>query len=257
MSAAGENAAVDLAVVGAGINGAAIAREAALAGLSVALFDRGDVGGGTTAASTRLIHGGLRYLEHAELGLVYESLRERERLLELAPHLVRPLELTLPLYRGAKRARWQVRLGLAAYDLLALGSRLPRHRMLGRDALRARLPGLAEAGLVGGAVYWDAQVRFPERLVVELVLDACAHGARLHTHSPVTRIRVEDGAAAGVEWRDGDGQARFTAASTVVNAAGPWIDVGTRIHRRHEGQPSRRRAVSRCARDGRLHGSRS
>lgn len=224
----------DLIVVGGGINGAAIAREAALAGVSVALFERGDVGGGTTAASTRLIHGGLRYLEHAELGLVYESLHERERLLELAPHLVRPLELALPLYRGARRKRWQVGLGLTLYDLLAAGSQLPRHRMLGPDALRARLPGLAPDGLVGGAVYWDAQVRYPERLVVELVLDAVAHGAVLHTHSPVTRIRVAGGAVAGVEWRGGDGRTRFTAAGTIVNAAGPWVD---RVLGTHAGRP--------------------
>lgn len=215
----------DLIVVGGGINGAAIAREAALSGLSVVLFERDDIGGATTAASTRLIHGGLRYLEHAEIRLVYESLHERERLLELAPHLVRPLELALPLYRGAKRGRWQVGLGLTLYDLLAFGSRLPRHRMLGREALRARLPGLAAEGLSGGAVYWDAQVEYPERLVVELVLDAVDNGAALHTHSPVTRVRTENARVTGVEWRDVDGSERFTAGDVVVNAAGPWVDL--------------------------------
>lgn len=214
----------DLVVVGGGINGAAIAREAALSGISVALFERDDIGDATTAASTRLIHGGLRYLEHAEIRLVYESLNERERLLELAPHLVRPLELALPLYSDGKRGRWQIGLGLTLYDLLAFGSRLPRHRMLGREALRARLPGLAADGLVGGAVYWDAQVEYPERLAVELVLDAVDNGAALHTHSPVTRVRVDGARVTGVEWRDAAGREQFTAGDVVVNAAGPWVD---------------------------------
>src|SRR5687767_13444767 len=93
----------ELIVIGAGINGAAIAREAALAGFKVLIVERGDIGGGTSAASSRLIHGGLRYLEHAELGLVRESLRERERLLANAPHLVEPLELCIPVYSGARR----------------------------------------------------------------------------------------------------------------------------------------------------------
>jgi glycerol-3-phosphate dehydrogenase len=93
----------DVIVIGAGINGAAIAREAALAGFNVLIVDRGDVGSGTSSASSRLIHGGLRYLEHAEIGLVYESLAERERLLKLAPHLVEPLELCIPIYRRARR----------------------------------------------------------------------------------------------------------------------------------------------------------
>ena len=108
---------------------------------------------------------GLRYLEHAELGLVYESLRERERLLANAPHLVEPLELCIPVYRGARRKRWQIGVGLALYDLLSAGKSLPSRRMFGRDELLAQMPGLNPDGLVGGASYYDAQVRYPERLV--------------------------------------------------------------------------------------------
>jgi glycerol-3-phosphate dehydrogenase len=213
----------DVIVIGAGINGAAIAREAALAGFKVLIVDRGDIGSGTSSASSRLIHGGLRYLEHAEIGLVYESLAERERLLKLAPHLVEPLELCIPIYRGARRKRWQIGVGLTLYDLLAVGQSVPKRRMFRREALLTRLPGLNPDGLVGGASYYDAQVRFPERLVIENVRDAAAHGAVVKTYTRVTRVRVDAGRVTGVDWQSaaGSGGAR---ARVVVNAAGPWVD---------------------------------
>src|SRR5690606_28449755 len=173
----------DVIVLGAGINGAGIAREAALAGQRVLVLEQNDVASGTTSASTRLIDGGLRYLEHGELGLVRESLHEREALLELAPHLVEPLRLYWPIYRGAKRPRWQIRIGLTLYDLLSRGKSLPSHRMLSRDELLRHMPGLAQRDLVGGASYFDAQVAFPERLVVENLLDAAAHGAAVLNHT--------------------------------------------------------------------------
>lgn len=213
----------DLAVVGAGINGAAIAREAALSGLTVLVLERHDVASGTSAASTRLIHGGLRYLEHAELGLVVESLRERERLLAHAPHLVRPLGLYLPIYRGA-RPRWQIRAGMLLYDVLSAGKSLPRHAMLGREALCERLPTLVREGLVGGAFYYDAQIAFPERLIVELLVDACSHGAELAVRTRVTDFLVEDGRVAGVRFERADGSGGEARAAAVVNAAGPWVD---------------------------------
>src|SRR2546423_7226909 len=118
----------DAIIIGSGINGAGIARDAALRGLNVLLLDKGDISGGTTAWSTRLIHGGLRYLEHGELGLVCESLRERERLLRIAPHLVRPLPLLIPLYKTAARAPLVVRAGLTIYDLLSFDKTLASHR---------------------------------------------------------------------------------------------------------------------------------
>ena len=214
----------DLIVIGAGINGAAIAREAALAGLSVLLLEQGDLGSGTSAASTRLIHGGLRYLEHAEIGLVYESLHERERLLRHAPHLVAPLGLYLPIYRASRRKRWQIRAGMWLYDLLSLGKSVPHHRMLGEAELLEALPGLASDGLLGAAYYYDAQISFPERLIVELVRDAVAHGAALQTHARVTRIDVVAKRARGVEWRASDGTLGRAAAQRIVNATGPWVD---------------------------------
>jgi glycerol-3-phosphate dehydrogenase len=221
MSAA--EAEYELIVIGAGINGAAIAREAALAGIKTLIVERGDVACGTSSASSRLIHGGLRYLEHAEVGLVYESLRERERLLAHAPHLVEPLELCIPVYRGARRGRWQIGVGLALYDLLSAGKSLPRRRLFGREELLAKLPGLNPDGLVGGASYYDAQVRYPERLVLENVRDAVEHGAVLRTYTRVTRIRVERGRATGVDWQSARGS-DGARAPLVVNAAGPWVD---------------------------------
>jgi glycerol-3-phosphate dehydrogenase len=213
----------DLIVIGGGINGAAIAREAALSGIKVLLLEKDDFCAGTSAASTRLIHGGLRYLEHAELRLVRESLSERERLLKTAPHLVEPLEIFLPVTRHSRRGRLTVRLGLTLYDLLSPGKSLPRHRALGLTDLHRTLPGLVPDGLVGGAAYFDAQVRFPERLVLELALDAEAAGATLASHTAARELIVDGGRIAGVAWRSG-GQSGIARARAVVNATGPWVD---------------------------------
>ena len=127
----------DLIVIGAGINGAGIARDATLRGLSVLMVDKGDVGAGTTSRSTRLVHGGLRYLEHFEVPLVRESLRERERLLHIAPHLVHPMSFLLPIYEGHKRGPALIRMGMMAYDALSLDKSLERHRMLSRSGYSA------------------------------------------------------------------------------------------------------------------------
>ncbi|HET9014255.1 MAG TPA: glycerol-3-phosphate dehydrogenase/oxidase [Thermomicrobiaceae bacterium] len=217
-------AALDLIVIGAGINGAGIARDAATRGLRVLLLERGDVGGATTAASTRLIHGGLRYLEHGEVGLVRESLRERRTLLRVAPHLVRPLPFLLPLYRGARRGPLAIRAGLSAYDLLARGG-LPPHRMLSRDEALRREPGLDPRGLRGAALYHDAQVTFPERLALENALSARDHGAVVLTRARVDELLVADGRVGGVRFTDlATGERRVARASVTVNAAGPWVD---------------------------------
>lgn len=220
---ASPEAAHDLIVVGAGINGAGVARDAAMRGLRVLLLDKEDLGGGTTSRSTRLIHGGLRYLEHGEVGLVRESLRERERLLWAAPHLVRPLPLVIPLYRGGRRGPLTIRAGMAAYDLLSLDKSLDRHRMLRRDEALALVPGLQSRDLLGAARYHDAQAEYAERLVVENVVSAERHGAAVRTHTRVDGLLQEGGCVVGVRGTGADGA--FTArAPVVVNAGGPWID---------------------------------
>jgi glycerol-3-phosphate dehydrogenase len=216
----------DLIVVGAGINGASIARDAAARGLRVLLLDKGDLAGGTTSWSTRLIHGGLRYLEHGELGLVRESLRERETLLRIAPHLVRPLPLLLPIYEGQRRGPLTIRAGMLAYDLLSFGKTLPRHRMLSREAALRLAPSLEPEGLRGAALYHDAQVEYAERLVVENVLSARSHGAQVITYARAERLLSEAGRVRGVEFTDlkGEGATHEAHAPAVLNAAGPWVD---------------------------------
>lgn len=213
----------DLIVIGGGINGAAIAREAALSGISVLLLEQEDLCSGTSAASTRLIHGGLRYLEHAEFGLVHESLQERERLLTLASHLVQPLRIVIPITRGSRRGRVAIRLGMMLYGLLSMGKSVPRYSSLSQPGLHEEMPGLKADGLLGGVAYYDAQVAYPERLVLENALDARANGAVLALHTRVTELLVADGRVNGVRWQSGasSGVAR---ARVVVNAAGPWVD---------------------------------
>jgi len=216
----------DVIVVGAGINGAGVARDAARRGLRVLLLDKGDLGGGTTAWSSRLIHGGLRYLEYGELGLVRESLRERETLLRVAPHLVRPLPLLIPVYRGQRRGPLTVRAGMLAYDLLSPGKSLPRHRSLTPAQATRRAPGLNPEGLRAAFLFYDAQVTYAERLAVENALDARARGATVVTYARVRTLLREGDAVAGVEFEDllGGGRVHAARAPLVLNAAGPWAD---------------------------------
>lgn len=215
----------DLVVIGAGINGAGIARDAAMRGLKVLLVDKGDISGGTTAWSTRLVHGGLRYLEYGEIGLVRESLRERERLLRTAPHLVKPLPMLIPIYERQERGPLTVRAGMLAYDLLSFDKTLSPHKMLSRSETLARAPGLAPSGLRGAALYYDAQVEYPERLTLENALDAKEHGATLLTYTRVRRLETEGRRIREAELVDlSDGTTRKVSASFFINVAGPWVD---------------------------------
>ena len=210
----------DVVIIGGGINGAGIARDAAMRGLKVLLIEKGDLGCGTTTASTRLIHGGLRYLEHFEFGLVRESLREREILLRIAPQLVKALPIVIPIYKQGKRGRLTIRAGMILYDLLSWGKSLANHRMLSRAETLERWPGLNPDGLVGSALYYDAQVEFPERLVEANVRSAQEFGAEVLTQTRVTSLAVDDGKVSGVGF---NGQIVY--AGIVINAAGPWIDL--------------------------------
>ena len=215
----------DLIVIGAGINGAGIARDAATRGLKVLLLDKGDIGGGTSSLSTRLIHGGLRYLEHGEIGLVRESLRERETLFRIAPHLVKPLPILIPIYSNARRGPWTIRAGMIAYDLLSFDKSLSHHRMLSRGEVLKRAPGLNAEGLLGAALYYDAQVEFAERLVLENVLSATEHGATVVTYARVDKPVVEKGSVRGVEFTDlFSDQHHFARGRITLNATGPWVD---------------------------------
>lgn len=216
----------DVVIIGGGMAGAGVARDLALRGLSVALLDKGDFASATTSVSSKLIHGGLRYLELFDFALVRESLRERQRLQRLAPHLVTPLPFLVPIYRDSSRGLIRVRLGLRLYDWLTPGRDREHYRVLRAiDALSLE-PAIRPDDLRGAGYYFDDLLLFPERLCLENVLSACRHGARAYNYCQVLEVvRDARGAIAGVKARDlvTGAEARL-GARVVVNAAGPWVD---------------------------------
>ncbi|MGE0439534.1 MAG: glycerol-3-phosphate dehydrogenase/oxidase [Gemmatimonadales bacterium] len=219
----------DLLVIGGGITGAGIAREAAHRGLAVALVERGDFGSGTSSRSSRLIHGGLRYLEQRRFSLVKESLAERSVLLGIAPHLVRPLEFLFPSFTGDRVARWKLEAALTLYDVLALRGNVRRHRALSKRAVLDHEPLLRDRGLRGGALYWDAQCD-DARLTLATLRSAARHGALLANYACVTALELEDGRAAGATVEDQLTGAQGTVhAQVVINATGPWTDALRRL----------------------------
>lgn len=214
----------DVLVIGGGITGAGVARDAALRGLSVALVERDDFASGTSSRSSRLVHGGLRYLEHGHLHLVFESSLERRRLLDLAPHLVRPLEFTWPVYEGSRVPRWKLGAGLFLYDLLALFRNVAPHRRLDPEEVLAREPRLRAEGLTGGASYFDAATD-DARLTLATAIGAREAGAVVANHAGVRRLLSARGRAAGAIVADDGGRGEIAVrARAVVNAAGPWSD---------------------------------
>jgi glycerol-3-phosphate dehydrogenase len=210
---------VDLAIIGGGINGAGIARDAAGRGLSVHLVEQGDLGGATSSASTKLIHGGLRYLEHYAFRLVREALEEREVLWSIAPHIVWPLRFVLPHHKGLRPA-WMLRLGLFLYDHLGGRTKLPGTRTLD---LRQDAAGVAlREGFTRGFEYSDCWVE-DSRLVVLNARDAANRGAVIETRTRCLSAAREEGAwTLTLAAADGTGRRRIRAR-TLVNAAGPWV----------------------------------
>lgn len=214
------NKAVDLFVVGGGINGAAIARDAAGRGLSVMLAEKGDYACATSSASSKLIHGGLRYLETYEFSLVRHSLLERESLLKAAPYLVEPLKFLVPLRTDQKRPAWFVHLGLKLYDVLAGGKSIAASGRLSRGDIEA-LPRLRRDHLKAVLHYHDCQTD-DARLVLALLIDARERGADIANRRVVTAIRAKDNGYA-VSLSEGGREAEVDARF-VVNAAGPWAN---------------------------------
>ncbi len=235
VAALGRSRPFDLLVIGGGIYGAWVALDAARRGLEVALVERRDWAAGTSSASSKLIHGGLRYLEGWHFALVRKSLRERQRLLRLAPHQVRPLRFLIPLYRGDRVGRLKLAAGLRLYDLLAGSDReVAPHRSLARDGILKTAPWLAAEGLLGGFDYGDS-VMDDARMVIEVVAAAAAEGVVAVNHAPVERLLVSRTEVQGAIVRDADPAAGRAArgesapgaevevrARAVVNAAGPW-----------------------------------
>lgn len=214
----------DALIIGGGITGAGIARDAAMRGLSIALIDKGDFASGTSSRSSRLIHGGVRYLEHGHLHLVFEASAERRRLLRLAPHLVRPLVFTWPVYRGQRLPVWKLAAGLTLYDLLSLFRNVGRHRRLSARDVLAGEPRLRSDQLRGGVRYFDAATN-DARLTLANVLDAQRLGATVTNHVAFTGVGpTADGLRVARVENALTGERAEVRARVFVNATGPWSD---------------------------------
>jgi len=214
----------DLLVIGGGINGAGIARDAAMRSIRTALVEHADFASGTSSRSSKLIHGGFRYLEQGNVRLVLEGCRERGRLRRLAPHLVQPQEFVFPVYDGGPIGRLKLAAGLWAYDLLAGLWNVGHHRMLSARATREAEPALRTEGLRGAGRYWDCRTD-DARLVLETILAAVQEGAVAVSYGRVTALLKEAGRIVGARLVDRLGGGELTVrARVVVNATGPWVD---------------------------------
>lgn len=223
----------DLLIVGGGIYGATVAWEASLRGLSVALIERGDFASGTSANSLKIIHGGLRYLQHLDIKRVRESVRERRILLAIAPHLVHPLPCVMPTYGHLMKGKELMRLGLLANDLFSFDRNhladpdkwIPAGRVISRKQVLELLPGIDTAGVTGGACWTDAHMYNSERMTLAFLLSAASHGAQLANYVEAESLALEKGVVKGVHARDVlSGDTFDVRARLVVNAAGGWVD---------------------------------
>ena len=224
----------DVIVIGGGISGACIAYDASLRGLSVALIERGDFGGETSAASSKLIHGGIRYLQQARIDKVLESATERAHLQRLAPHLIHWVPFLIPTHPGLRRGRPLLQTGMAAYELLTRtanrritdpANRVPAGVYLGRAALAARAPALAaRADVTGAHVLYESHLHSSERMTLAFVKSAVRHGAAVANYAPATRLIQSGGRLEGVTATDAmTGTSIDVRGRILVNAAGPWL----------------------------------
>ncbi len=220
----------DVLVIGGGITGAGTARDAAMRGLRTALVERDDFGAGTSSRSSRLIHGGVRYLEYGQFHLVFEASRERRTLLHIAPHLVRPLRFIWPVYQGTRVPGWKLGAGLWLYDALSLWRNVARHRRLSVAGVLSREPALESRGLTGGAEYYDATTN-DSRLTLANALAAVQAGAVVLNHAAVVDVTHDPGGrATGARVRDQmTGEEIAVSATVIINATGPWSDTVRRL----------------------------
>jgi glycerol-3-phosphate dehydrogenase len=228
------NEVFDLLIIGGGVTGACVARDASLRGLKVALVERNDFAGATSAHNSKLVHGGLRYLRNFELGLVRESLKERRIWQRIAPHLVHPLPFLVPSYGGGWKGRAILQAGLSLYDILSFdkgwlddpAQRLPNHSWLSRKEALAQEPVLERAEFGGALQYYDAQMYSPERLALECLLDADANGAAIANYVEGKMLLRRDDNVEGCHVRDCETDNAFDVrAKLTLVAAGPWADI--------------------------------
>ena len=218
------NTVYDLLIIGGGITGAGIARDAAMRGLKVAVVEKEDLAAGTSSRSSKLVHGGLRYLEHYEFGLVFESVSERALLRRLAPHLVRPLPFLFPGFDNDRVPLWMMAAGVTLYDVLSLGRAYQMHRRHSKRSTHQIEPGLRTQGLKGSLLYYDCATD-DSRLTLATGISAHDHGAHIFTRMRVDELRTVRGQVEGVECTDLiTGESRSLRAQVVVCAVGPWTD---------------------------------
>ncbi len=224
----------DLIIIGGGITGASLAYEAGSRGLHVALFEKSDYGSATSSATSKLIHGGLRYLKNMELGLVRESLRERKIMSNIAPNFVYPIPFMIPSFVSLKSNKWVMRIGMWLYDMLSFdktftwddSKKLPRFKNYSTKSTIQLEPCVKKRGLTGSTVYYDCQNIFPERLTLAFLKSAEKQGAKLSNYAKVTSFIREDKQVTGVMVKDEiTGKEGRFSASVVVNCAGPWADI--------------------------------
>ena len=221
----------DVVIIGGGINGCGMARDAAMRGLSVALIEKDDFGSGTSSRTSRLVHGGLRYLEQGRVGLVRESRRERATLMRIAPHLVRPLRFTWPVYHGSRVSARKLGAGLTLYDVLSLSRPGRWHERLSAPEVLAREPALRPVGLTGGGAYFDSSTD-DSRLTLANALSAAYWGAAVANH--MTAELLPGGPTRHVALTDNiTGEKLAISACVVVRALGPWTSAAERSKGSH------------------------
>jgi glycerol-3-phosphate dehydrogenase len=215
---------LDLIVIGGGVTGAGVARDAALRGLSTLLLEKRDYASGVSSKTTRLVHGGLRYLANFEVDLVAEALRERAILRRQAPYLITPMPILIPIYQGDPHGRAAISVGIHLYELLSREKDLPRYFTSGTEKTLSLEPHLNRSGLKGSALFYDHQIILPERLVIENIIAAREAGATVMNYAGAEKIEeIADGVV--VTARDTMTGARATYRSRVlINAGGPWVD---------------------------------
>lgn len=245
----------DVIIIGGGINGAGVARDAAIRGLKTILIEKQDFASGSSSWSTRLIHGGLRYLEYFEFPLVRESLKEREVLLHTAPHLVTPLQLTIPIYRDRSRPYWKIWAGMILYDIFSFDKTLPVHRMLPKAKFQQLFRSVDEDNLMGGSQYYDGQVTLAERLCLENIISAQNAGATVLNYVEVIDLPIENSRVTEVMCKDQLTGTEFTISgrsdAVVVNTAGPWIDRVCQLG----SQASKKTPIGKTQKNGSTKGS--
>lgn len=242
----------DLIIIGGGITGAAVAYDAASRGLKVALLEKNDFGWATSAATSKLIHGGMRYLDNLEFGLVRESLRERRILENIAPNFVYPVPFLIPTYKSFKNNKWLIKIGMILYDLLSFdkkwtwdrSKKIPLHSTMSREKVLQEEPNVRPKGLTGATIYYDCQSIFPERLTLAFVKSAVKYGASVANYAKVEEFIYTDGKKiAGVKVRDllRNRMVEIKGRLT-INCCGPWADIILNIAEKGENNQHIRRS---------------